>query len=125
RDGVMRRHDRRSGDESRGASPMRACVLLLVMLMGCAADERLGIELESFCSLVTEAQALHPRDRSARSKYVAERSDASLSSQAFVDVMRALAVASSEERPNVLRSAGKRGGLSEFECPAILGLYQK
>ncbi len=92
--------------------------------IGCTEDAELGRELRSFCALVEEAATAHPDDRAARSRYVAERSDAAMSSSKLVDVMRDLAVADAGERPEILAEAARRGGLRDFECPEILSLYQ-
>lgn len=103
---------------------MRAGAWIVLLVCGCASDPRLGEELRSFCVLVTEAEARHPKDRAARSRYVAERSDAALTSSSLVAVLRELATRDADERPEVIREAGKRGGLGDFECPAMLTLYQ-
>lgn len=96
----------------------------LAVLGACTADRELGRELEAFCALVQEAQSAHPNDRAARSRYVAERSDSAVRATRLVEVMRRLAVADPGERPEILAQAGEQGGLKDFQCPAVLDLYQ-
>ncbi|MEL6340680.1 MAG: hypothetical protein AAFQ65_12285 [Myxococcota bacterium] len=103
---------------------MRAGLWTVLLVCGCASDPKLGDELQAFCNLVTEAEARHPDDRAARSRYVAQRSDAALTSSTLVGVLRELAIRDADERPALIRAAAERGGLSDFECPAMLNLYQ-
>ncbi|MEO0812478.1 MAG: hypothetical protein AAFY60_06410 [Myxococcota bacterium] len=98
--------------------------LFSLATFGCTENAQLGKELSSFCELVKEGKTRHPKDRAAWSRYVAERSDSAMSSKELVETMRSLAVAEPNARPTVLAKAGKRGGLSDFECPELLDLYQ-